>query len=141
MTITSKRTGKQRDALFAAREQAALDELQSFGPGVVVTLHEPREGDRAGCCTVRLTSTAGKQKLLTGVSASHVLDQLRLHEREQERLSPDSPRVWTIAKEPVPVPVIQRRGSENQSRERRVEAARHAAANTPADAYTARGEV
>ena len=137
MPTTNKRSARSREALLVAREEAALKEIANLGG--LVTLYEPRQDDTAGTCVVRLTSTEGKVKLLSGVSASHALDALHLHEAEQSRLSPDSPRVWKIAKEPVAVPVIARRGSENLSRERRVASAQHVAAHHPVGGYTAVG--
>ena len=138
MSITSKRTASQREALATAREEAALQELKSLG--AVISLHEPRTDDAPGTCTIRLYSTDARIKVLTGVSAQHVLDVLRLFIREQAGLSEDSPRRWELAPGPTGVPVFARQGSENASRERRVASAVHAATHQPATRYHPAGE-
>jgi len=129
----------ERKQLEPAREEAALEEIASLGG--LVTLYEPRQGDMAGTCTICLTSTSGKAKLFNGVSAIHCLDMLRLFVRRQERLAPDAAGRWDIASTPTAVQVIHRTPSNRQSRERRVETVVRAAANTPPDAYRARGDV
>jgi len=128
------RKQKEEVAEFGAQlpgAEAHAAELELAKLGAKVILNEPRHyveadedrgvtgGWRAGICTARLYATSGKSALFTGVSAAHVLDQIKGFLAHQERLKPDSPAKWELAAGPTAVPVTQRHGSERTSRANR----------------------
>jgi hypothetical protein len=124
----TRRTAEEREEeVLRQREESALEQLAELG--FRISLHEQRHyvdpdplrgiegGWRSGTCYAIATSTSGKLKSISGVSAVDALDQARAFLRyQEERLSPELR--FVVAKGNAPMPVRQQVGSENARKER-----------------------
>jgi hypothetical protein len=114
----TKREEARREAALKAREDSALEELETLG--FRIGLYEPRAyvepdelrgvagGWKVGCCYVVADSSTGKRKTVSGMSAVDALEQAKgwLHYQETHFRPED--RFEIVKGEVVAVPVLQR---------------------------------
>ena len=128
----TKRKVNREEAALKAREDASLAELLSLG--FSVTLYEPRRwedsdplrgiesGWHTGICYAVAYSTDGRRRNFSGVSATQLLDNARLFLAYQDRMKPEAPNRFVVAKDEdeISAPqVFHRPGSEQIARDRR----------------------